>query len=284
MNKHINNFVLCIGTQKAGTTWLYQNLADIETINTSYLKELDFFNYKFIPEQRNWIQKSLLNRNLRIIEDKYSQTSVFDKDELNLLLSSLNKILKGELDEQWYFDQFAIDMKATHKINLDVTPEYIMLPESGIKYLFNLLQMPKIIIMLRSPVDRTLSHIRMIINNDRSGICDENELISFLNDPQVNIRSRYDLLLPIWESLVPKEKIKYIIYEDLKIYPERILNEVNEFMGLDTRLEWPLAHTIIHAGADCKLPQNFIEQVKNYYEDTIKWCKLKFPDTSITNW
>lgn len=46
---------LCIGAQKAGTSWLAHMLGQHPQIWVPPFKEAHFFNHRFLPEQRYWI-------------------------------------------------------------------------------------------------------------------------------------------------------------------------------------------------------------------------------------
>ena len=45
---------LCIGAQKAGTSWLFQQLTEHPALWLPTLKELHFFDHLFVPTNRRW--------------------------------------------------------------------------------------------------------------------------------------------------------------------------------------------------------------------------------------
>lgn len=54
MSKQLPQF-LCIGAQKAGTTWLDQQLRAHNSVWLPPMKEVHFFDYVDRPEFRKWI-------------------------------------------------------------------------------------------------------------------------------------------------------------------------------------------------------------------------------------
>ena len=84
---------LCIGAQKAGTSWLYAQLQSHPEVWMPPVKELQFFNHLYVPEHRAWttwhIRQGAANENFNHMTylDKHIRAAGGSKSEEVLLES-----------------------------------------------------------------------------------------------------------------------------------------------------------------------------------------------------
>ena len=69
---------LCIGAQKAGTSWLAQMLGQHPQIWIPPFKEVQFFNHRFIPEHRKWIGWHYRNKPAEIRDRHAARNQIRD--------------------------------------------------------------------------------------------------------------------------------------------------------------------------------------------------------------
>src|SRR5436305_1807995 len=148
---------LCIGAQKAGTSWLYANLTQHPSVWMPPIKELHFFNHLYVPENRNWTVGHLRKGAADSIRWHIAHAASIDFSYVKYLCEV---VTADPFTEAWYrrlFDRRG----AAGKLLGDITPEYSTLPIEGVRYVRGLLGAVKIIYIVRDPVDRASSQIRM---------------------------------------------------------------------------------------------------------------------------
>lgn len=133
----------------------------------------------------------------------------------------------------WYYSQFHSDID----FYLDFTPTYI-LSEPAMELISQSIDKPKIIIMVRHPVDRHISHFKDLHN------WVEDRLDLFLEDDVRINRGRFSLEFNLFEDSMPMKKIlkAYEIfgresvfvgfYEQLVSSPAEFLSSLGDFLGI----------------------------------------------------
>src|SRR5665213_56989 len=131
---------LCIGAAKAGTTWLYNVLKACPGYWMPPVKELRYF-----------VRTKRLERDERIlasIEESERRSDV----ELAWVRHFANAEPKND---DWYYRLFA---DAGNHVAGDISPAYGALPARFVAHAKAVVPNAKIIIMVRNPADRHLSH------------------------------------------------------------------------------------------------------------------------------
>ena len=135
-------------------------------------------------------------------------------------------------------------------LTYDVTPSYIRHPWI-IKRILENLPNPKIIIILRNPVDRTYSHYQMskrngnekrtfedVIESDKINIQKNEHTPKNMNYFQTVVensylaRSFYEEQLQIWFKHFPKNKFLIISTEELAFSTDKSLEKIFTFLGV----------------------------------------------------
>ena len=212
---------LCIGAQKAATTWLWTMLRQHPEIWMPPIKELHFFDHIYIPEHRYW---TLYYINCCV--ENYLKLHVkTEKIDLSLLKYLVDLALSScPFTEEWYRSCFARP-EARGKLLGDISPDYCTISEEGVLYVKKLLSEElKIIYMIRNPFTRAISQLKM--NLTRRG--EEDGTVDFWlaasKDPVIFQRGDYETYVPRWESIFPKLNILYI--------PYGLLRKTEEFLGI----------------------------------------------------
>lgn len=209
-----------MGSQKAGTSWLHENLADHPDVWVPPFKELHFFDYKFVEDSRSWarwhiksnIRRLLKNGNLPDTKVAYLKSLVEEP------------ILNGN----WYKKVFA--EADQEQMGLDVTPEYCSLPEQGIEFLLRFLNKPKIIYVIRDPVARAVSQIKMNIVRGGAAFDNIGAWQEAAQAPVIKERGDYLTYVPRWDRLVGN--ILYLPFREIERDPIRILRTVEKYCEL----------------------------------------------------
>ncbi|NEQ74827.1 MAG: hypothetical protein F6K23_18340 [Okeania sp. SIO2C9] len=154
----------------------------------------------------------------------------------------------------WYLSQFPTIPNGKNLITGEATPDYLVDPHTP-QRMFNLLPDVKLIVLLRNPIDRAVSHYhhnrgiskkreplpfikaiekeseRLNIEKEKL-ISDENYRSLFHRNYSYLERGIYIEQLEKWMSIFPREQFLILKSEDFYARPDVTLKEVFEFLGL----------------------------------------------------
>lgn len=220
---------LCIGAQKAGTTWLHNNLKQHPQIWLPPYKEIHYFDQIYL--------------------DKSAAIGI-EKNRLVILKRELNKKINGESlsysylkfladmafsevkDDRWYLSLFN-GVESQPAVG-EITPAYSVLPEVGIRHIKQLLGDINLIYILRNPIRRAWSQVVMA---QRSDIL-QNKQINYENWVEI-IDRKYHLLkghymktIDNYEKYFSRDKILYLFYDEICLNPVKLLEKVCDFLDV----------------------------------------------------
>ncbi len=222
--KKVENLLLCVGAQKAGTSWLYEVLKGDSEIEFSKFKEIHYFDMKH----------SINNQLQRRISNELAKTLNVNKKRLNDSIFSsqedANVKIKNLLSDRWYSNQF----ESNKKYFADFTPEYALLDKSGFEHIKKISEKQKIIFIMRDPVKRSLSALQYFFQNrniDISTISDS-DLIKKINSNLILPRSKYEVTIKQLLNSFSKDDVHFIFYEDVMSNKEDSIEKLYEFLDL----------------------------------------------------
>jgi hypothetical protein len=253
---------LCIGVQKAATSWLWVQLRWHPEVWMPPVKELHYFDHLFVPENRSWTTAHIQKN----VKDSLNWHAKNGKIDLPYFRYMIDLATENIFSEEWYRKAYSWK-GADGKLAGDVTPEYFMIPEEGIEYVKKLLGPIKLILIIRDPVDRAESQIRMNLN--RSGRQFENlsesEWMQEASRPDIFNKAKYSVYLPRWLREFGEESFLLLRYEEVSQQPLHLLQKVENFLGLSSG-NYPDPKTAVHEGTKKELPTN----VKNFLEEKLQ--------------
>lgn len=260
--------LLCIGAQKAGTSWLHENLKSNPGVWLPPFKELHYFDYRFLPNHRGWIM-SHVKRGLREAEERAAKTG--DISELDYLKSLATPPM---MTRGWYRTVFS--RCKSGMIGVDITPEYASIPEDGVAFVRKILGPNlRLIYIIRAPAERALSQMRMYIGRRKKLPQSEREWSDMLSEPDLLDRGNYSTHIPKWERLFQKESILYLPYGGIGRDPVSFLREIEAFSGLP-KGDYFRAQERIHTGPQVKFPEFVLEKVAAMVSDQDDFLDKKF--------
>ncbi|MEO9945790.1 sulfotransferase [Paraglaciecola sp.] len=256
---------LCVGIQKSGTTWLDKILRKQSNLWLPPLKELNFFNNLAFEKNSAysgcWRRASALNRLHLATKNNPSINGDW--------LSFLFHLCQEQIDLEWYLDIFSRAPK--NKLCGEITPEYAMLPINVIQAIHSLNPKIKIIFMLRHPVDRIQSQLRML--KSRVPIVTEELLGAIAFEESVKNRSKYLNILKNWYSVFPQEQILLLPFEKLEKKPQKVKEYLEKFLDIEITCEESDLFTPVHVSnsdySEIALSSDLIDELEN------EWQQLK---------
>lgn len=205
---------ICIGAQKAGTTWLYRQLASHPDFWMPPRKEIHYFNERgHRPIKIRWRAQD--ERDLRFREKLQGLGTQFWLDLANYgqLFAAEGSLLSG-----------------------DITPAYSMLPDEIIAMVTRQFPAAKVIFLARDPVERAWSQISMSVRKGERAPFDVNdpaEVIRQLLHPLVVQRSHPSMIVARWRRHVAAGQFGLFFFDDLKNQPAELRRSIIAFLGGD---------------------------------------------------
>jgi hypothetical protein len=220
---------LCVGAQKGGTGWLYEQLRDHPDFWMPPLKELHYFDrlkddapVRSLPFARKPDQRMELARaNARNERDRR-------------FLDAIEKLsAQSELDLPGYSLLF---QDKAPLISGDITPGYSTLPEKMIEHIIAHFPDLKVIFIARDPVERAWSQLSMYVRRGLIEQFDANDVdavMQHLRRPEVVSRSNPSEIVARWVRYVRPGLFRVYFFDDLKTDPAAVRRAIIEFLGGD---------------------------------------------------
>lgn len=251
--------------QKAGTTWLSENICEHPQVGSALLKEAHYFDnihywhkgenlssYIAHPEFLERIHKAIAAS----IDWAQHPEWMIGRTALSSYewIDRCNKLLQMPFGEEWY--DFIFSSVPSDQLTGDFTPEYSLLDGFGIDQLLARSPNAKFILLFRDPVERDWSEVRMRLQKGAS----IEQMILVLQDSVTRSRSRYQEIINNWSAKVDSTQILFAFTDEIVETPTLLLTKICKFLSLDTlNIQWPSAIYKIHVGREETIP----EQVRN---------------------
>ncbi|MXU66204.1 sulfotransferase [Oceanomicrobium pacificus] len=243
--------LLVIGAQKAGTSWLHEMFADRADCWVPPFKELHFFDHKFCPENRRWtrwhVKKGLRDARARL--DARGDLDAATADWLDRI--GTPPFFNGT----WYRGIFAAAPPDRFKV--DVTPEYCAIGPDGIAFVAKFLKSARFLYLIRDPLDRALSQLRMNVSR-KQGKGSPPDLAAWqaaANDPVIASRGDYAAYIPAWDAAFGADRMLYLPYGRIARDPGGLMAEIEAFTGLPPA-PYPRLRDRIHVTDALPVPKN----------------------------
>ncbi len=225
---------LCIGAQKAATTWLYGQMGRHPNIWVPPIKELNYFNNPSSTLYKRLFSKHWLDKDWRIL---FKQK----------ILSPLSRGKIGRIRHfRWYFKYFFLPRSFRWYISLfpddpgKITGEfsvaYAVLGDRVISQISNKLPDLKIIYLLRNPILRTWSQLKMNLGRYKGLNLDElpeEEFYKYFNNPVVKSHSDYLSTLGTFRKYFSSKQIFIGFFDEIIEDPMNFLGKLFNFLNVD---------------------------------------------------
>ena len=260
---------LCIGAQKAGTSWLFAQLQSHPEVWMPPVKELQFFNHLFVPQNRNstaWhIQRSVA----RTLPGMCATTTC-----RTCRSCATWRIWNSRaFHRTWY--EAAFDRPAAHgKFLGDITPEKSTIPEAGLRYLRGYLGAVKIIYLVRAPRERALSQLRMNVSR-RDQRPSEAVWTEMAGQWDIANRGDYRTYVPRWKAAFAAGDILFLPYGRIGRDPVGLMRDVEEFLGLSPH-DYPRAEERVHRTRKLGVPDAAAARIDEAVAGQAEFLRAEF--------
>ena len=208
----------CIGSEKCGTTWLWEMLRDHPDVGVPLPKELRYFASIHIGT-------GLSNFNaLRRLLTNHAKTPR-RREFLEKLATELRVCFGGD---EAYLRIFGA---MPQRVVGEISPQYCALPDEGIAHMRLVAPDARIILLMRDPVDRALSGAKMKTAEQDGELSDEAIRQRAFHPFQLRL-SRYSDMLDRFEAAFP-DRVFTGFFDDLISDPHGLLQGICTFLGVD---------------------------------------------------
>lgn len=225
----ITDFFLCVGAQKAGTTWLARMLARHPEIFVTPVKEIHYFDH--VAK----LTEHLSDRKRRSRYRKYHQrllTQWHRWAEYGAQRGWYRTYMGSPLNDRWYASLFASRGKA--KMAGEATPEYAIIGRAGFEHIARLAPRAKLIYIMRNPVTRAWSQILHVCRSNSldAAAMTPQELVVLTRDQRFAALADYITPLDDMCAVFPRERLWLGFYEDIHADRMEGLKEICGFLGV----------------------------------------------------
>jgi sulfotransferase family protein len=250
---------LCVGAQKAGTSWLYRQLEPHPDFWMPPVKELHYLDN--------------LNRARRFHPPRSR-----DGCDVCFLESMKNLRAQSYIDLQNYGELFR------HKgalLSGDISPAYSTLSDEVIERVVDYFPNMKVIFLARDPVERAWSQLSMGVRLgmiNKFDPTDPEEVVYNLLNPGVLVRSHPSKIVARWKRYVCPENFSFYFFDDLKENPAELRRSILRFLGGDP--DKPSGGLKPHDNNDAgreklRLTAKVRDRMAQFFEHELKACAME---------
>jgi hypothetical protein len=252
MDFELKTFVLGVGAQKSGTTWLHDYLANRGDIFMPACKEMHYFNRKYSARNKRKSRAEGAGQHAESTRAGSSYWEFFRKhvpDEIELF---------GE-----------------------ITPAYALLGEAGFREIRGLFQNIRVIFIMRDPVERFYSQMRLFRDKCRMGNRPERDIEWQIGNPKFNGRSRYQDTIRYLEAVFGKDDLIYLFYESL--FRRESIEYLCDALGICYKPA-NFEAVVNYGRASTPVPDLIRKRLAAEFESTYLFCRQKFGAEVPAEW
>jgi hypothetical protein len=261
---------LFVGCQKAGSSWLYDQLAAHPDFWMPPVKELHYFDgYDSGAGMATLARRAQSRRKTR------SWASLRRSRGSAGFLAQVAAGDGGKLDLDWYGSLF---QWKDDRLSGDITPAYCTLSAGTIARIATHFADLRYIFLVRDPVARAWSHAWE--NRRHAGDPvprDWPEMERFLTRKKVAARSYPSRIFARWREHVPAERIFVGLFDQLASEPDVLRDDVLRFLDanpLPTAIEPGFDRKRNHVRAPC--PPEMQRRLAEWFSDELEACARVF--------
>ena len=263
-------FLLGVGCQKGGTTWLQAYLAAAPECDPGFGLEYTIFDSLDVPEH-TVVRGKIFERARASLEAVEAGTPTRPNDLLRLAMMA---------DTRVYYDYFA-DLLRRPGISLamDITPNYALLPEARLREIRAELGQrgarPAAVFVMRDPVERVWSQVRMHKQRGaRANPTPDHVLVERrYAKSTTELRTRYEATVRRLDDVFG-EDVHYVFYEQL--FAEAPLRSLSDFLGIAYRPTDVSRRLNVSPKEAEALPDETVRQVAQHFRSTYEFVADRF--------
>ena len=286
-------FLLGVGCQKGGTTWVHDHLSRHPQCALGIAKEYHTFDVVASRQQRHMLVRSMkrLRMALELAEGKLLKGDPVPLDGSVPLLRSAElheKLMRNlrkvnfALDHSDYVNYFrGLAEPEQVRITGDITPEYAVLSAGDYAEIRKMVEARgdlkiKVLFMMRDPIERIFSSEKM--NCRRLGQSEEQAAINTVKKykhPMNAPKSQFENTIRGIEEIFDRKDILYLFYEEM--FKSHDVSALYDFLGIDRVIEPDFGHNPLPSGkVKARLSEEGIAEMRDYFAPTYDFVAERF--------
>ena len=276
-------FILGVGAQKAGTSWLHRQLVRNASIDMGFSKEYHVFNTVFEKELMEFRTPTKTQNPLQLLNIPSQIQRKINKSRRQSFIEDTNNYFD-------FFDKLYSKNRSVKAVG-DITPSYSILNASAFEHIKQGLEKRgftvKVVFLMRDPVERVWSMARMKRKKDvkKRGLIltttEVEDLETLYKLPYCDLNTRYDRTIIELENVFSDENIFYDFYE--RMFSESSFNKLKKFLDID--LSTPQFNKKFNISPkNEKIPPELLKKIAFYYKPTYDFIEVKFGSEPVSLW
>ncbi len=229
LNKRLDGkrMLIGLGAQKAGTTWLSDYLARHPDVFMSPIKELHYFDLKYVPGIRP-IQESHFITRMRHMA---SQVNTMDavRDNSHAYKQLKNYIERFEMQSVDDYLNFFRKRMQGEQVCCEISPGYALLEPQHYAEIYAMHDDVRMFFIMRDPIERFWSNLRFY-EGLLSDFDARRDFDKALEDPMIFGRTDYDRTIKAVLSVVSTDHFLPLFYENL--FEAKTIRHFTDFAGI----------------------------------------------------
>jgi len=221
--------LICIGAQKAGTTWLADYLRDHPQVHVPPVKEVHFFDARFIPQWCAKYEEEMLaefqRQTAQLTMESCGNPAI--QQRLHAMLLRFRMIANP--NEYLRFMSWGAQGMP---VFFEATPDYSMLGKDGFRFMREIHPDVRLIFLMRNPADRVWSS--MTFNRTHNPKFDIEAMFDrLLEREDFMLLADYERTLQEAQSVFGEDRIHLEFYEHL--FNQEAVDRICHFAGIGTK-------------------------------------------------
>ncbi len=270
-------FVLGLGAQKAGTTWLSDYLRGSPAFAGGFRKEYHVFDVLQPPIEPARRVK-VLARAARDLE-RLQRGEATGGAPLHIAAMLA--------DQERYFDYFAGLLAQTPgaRVTGDLTPNYAMLDATTLTRIREGFAVRGVrvvaVFLMRDPIERLWSASRMHVERGADPEADAGaRVLERYRERSYEGRTRYDRTLETLDAAFPPDETYVGFYE--RLFTDRATRAICRLAGLEHHAPDVERRSNATSRDGASLPETTVRTVAEHYADVYRTVARRFPDEDLT--
>lgn len=262
--------IVCIGAQKAGTTWFHSVFGTRPDIWVPPFKEMHFFDHLYGDDSHRWSKGHIMRSIRGAVRYHVMHEKEIALDYVDYLCSLTHDDM---FSRRWYGRIW--DRAGEAQMPLDVTPEYSCISAEGVEHFKRMLGKCKVIYILRDPASRAASQIRMGLTRRNTVPKNMDDWIAEIERPEIDNRGDYRTYVPRWKAAYKPDQLLFMPFKQIASDPDGFLREVEDFIGLKP-FKYARSGERVHEGQGIRVPDEVKDLLRMRYADQYQFLADEF--------
>jgi hypothetical protein len=254
---------VCVGAQKSATSWLARTLQEHPQVWVPPIGEPHFF------DRRGRHHRS----RVRVLLERARAADPALHDYADRVLRHPTVSL------EWYHDVFA-DPGGRATMRADITPAYLGLPEAAVSSARALLGDVPVLVVVRRPLDRELSQLRMWATRRAGGLRPPRSEDEWMARYDLMVdrapRGGYAVGIPAWQNRF--SRVLVLPFGDVQRRPAELVAAVEDHLRLPHHDGYSHLHTKVHRSRRADVPAPVVARARSRVEADDAYLREQFGD------